>query len=123
MLEDGNPWLSILWMLFCVVLIPGAAYWFTRRVVGRGGLGALGKGRGRQMELLDQLPVGREQRLVMVRAGERFFLLGITAGEISALAEFTAEEAALWQQEQVEQPPAPSFREALQITLKNKGRR
>lgn len=120
---DSNLWLSVLWMLLCIALIIGAAYWFTKHVVGRGGLGVLGRGSGRQMELLDQLPVGREQRLVMVRAGERFFLLGITAGEISALAEFTAEEAALWQQEQAEQPPAPSFREALQITLKNRGRR
>ena len=125
MLEDGNPWLSILWMLFCVVLITGAAYWFTRRVVGRGGLGALGKGRGRQMELLDQLPVGREQRLVMVRAGERFFLLGITAGEISALAEFTEEEAAAWREapETRSGTGTPGFREALQKMLEQKGRR
>lgn len=119
---EGSVWPSLLWMIVCVAAITGAAYWFTRHVAGRGAAAVWGKGQGRQMELLDQLPLGREQRLVMVRTGKRYFLLGVTAGEISALAEFTAEEAALWQQEQAE-PQPPSFREALQITLKNRGRR
>lgn len=119
-----SVWPSLLWMLFCIVLITGAAWWFTRHVVGSGAFGGLsGRGGGQRMELLDQLPLGREQRLVVARVGERFFLLGVTAGEISALAEFTAEEAALWKQEQAEQPQPPSFREALQLTLKNRGRR
>ena len=114
----SSPWLSLLWVIACIVLITGAAYWFTRHMAGKGGLmPSLGK--GRQMEILDQLPVGREQRLVLVRSGERYFLLGVTAGGISALAEFTAEEAALWQREEAEQTP-PSFREALRVTLKNK---
>ena len=60
---------------------------------------------------------------MLARVGERFFLLGVTAGEISALAEFTEEEAALWQRDQAEQQPPPSFREALRLTLKNRGRR
>lgn len=118
MLED-SVWPSLLWMLICVAVITGAAYWATRRLAGRG----VSFGRGGQMELLEQLALGREQRLVMVRIGGRYFLLGVTAGEISALAEFTAEEAALWQRDQAEQQPPPSFQEALQLTLKNRGRR
>ena len=31
---------SFLWMLVCVVLIIGLAYWFTRYVAGRGALSA-----------------------------------------------------------------------------------
>lgn len=123
MLED-NVWPSLLWMLLCIAVMIGAAYWFTRHVAGKGTLGGFAlRGSGHEMELLDQLALGREQRLVLARAGERFFLLGVTAQEISALAEFTAEEAALWRQEQSEQPQPPSFREALQLTLKNRGRR
>ena len=77
------------------------------------------------MELLDQLALGREQRVVLARVGERYFLLGVTNNEISPLAEFTAEEAEAWRREQTEDPSPtpPSFREALRTTLRNRGRR
>ena len=122
MLED-SVWPSLLWMLLCIALITGAAYWVTRYMAGKGALAVFGGGAGHEMELLDQLALGREQRLMLARVGERFFLLGVTAGEISALAEFTAEEAALWKREQGETSQSPSFREALRLTLKNRGRR
>ena len=121
MLED-SVWPSLLWTLLCVAAITGAAYWFTRRAAGKGWLSGFGGGSGR-IRLLDQLPLGREQRLVLAQAGERFFLLGVTANGITSLAEFTAEEAALWKETCETDAPPPSFREALQITLKNRGRR
>lgn len=125
MLGD-NPVFSLLWMVVSVVVIIGLAYWFTKYVAGRGGLGAFGPLRaGEGLELLAQLPLGREQRLVVVRAGERYFLLGATASEISVLAEFTAEEAALWREraETQEKRETPSFREALNTVMRQKGRR
>lgn len=125
MLRD-NPLLSLLWMVVSVAIIIGLAYWFTRYVAGRGGFGAFGPLKaGEGLEILAQLPLGREQRLVVVRAGERWFLLGATASEISVLTEFTAEEAALWQEraEAQEKRETPSFREALNTVLRQKGRR
>ena len=72
-----------------------------------------------------QLPLGREQKLIVAQVGERFFLLGVTASEISMLAEFTAEEAAFWREwvETAEKRETPSFREALNTVLRQRGRR
>lgn len=126
MLED-NPVGSLLWMVLSVAAIIGLAYWFTRYVAGRGGFGAFGPLKaGEGLELLAQLPLGREQKLVLARVGERYLLLGVTASAISLLAELTEQEAALWR-EGAEQPTekreTPSFREALNTVLRQKGRR
>ena len=129
----GDPTLaSLLWMLVCVVLIVGRAYWVTRYVAGRGALGAF-QG-GRRMEVLDrlplgrdqsvilaQLPLGREQKLLVAQAGERYFLLGVTASRIDLLAELTEEEAASWKKETAEE--RPGFKEAFFTVLKQRERR
>ena len=117
----GDPTLaSLLWMLVCVVLIIGLAYWFTRNGAGRGTFG--GFQAGRQMEVLDQLPLGRDQRMVLARAGGRFLLLGVTpSGGITLLAELTEEEAASWRKEPAED--RPGFKEAFFTVLKQRERR
>ena len=126
MLED-NTAASLLWMILSIAVIIGLAYWFTKYVAGRGGLGAFGPLKaGEGLELLAQLPLGRDQRLVLARAGERYFLLGVTASNISMLAEFTEEEAALWREQAGttdKKETTPSFREALNTVLRQKGRR
>lgn len=121
MLKD-NIAASFLWLVVSVVLIIGLAYWFTRYVVGRGGFGAAGLLKTGGLEVLAQLTLGRDQKLLVVRAGERFFLLGAAAGSVTMLAEFTAEEAALWR-EKAEKKDLPGFREALNAVLQQKGRR
>lgn len=118
--------LSLLWMLVSVVLVLVLAWWFTRYVVGRGALGVFGAAKnGGHMEVLAQLGLGREQRLALVRTGERYFLLGISTGNISTLAEFTPEEAALWkrQSEEPGEKQTPMFGETLRAALRQKGRR
>lgn len=120
----GNPIVSLLWMIVSVIVIAGLTYWFTRYVARRGGaFGLLKAGGG--LEILAQLPLGREQKLLVAQAGERYFLLGVTASQINLLAEFTAEEAALWRESTgTEEPSAtPSFRQALNTVLRQKGRR
>lgn len=115
--------LSLLWLVVCCAVVLGLAYWFTKHVVGRGRLGNLGVGGGTgNLRVLDQLALGKDQRLLVVRAGERFLLLGVTASGISTLAEFTPEEAEAWlaaEKTHSEQCP-PSFTEALQKVLKQK---
>lgn len=121
-----NIWLSLLWIILCVVMVVGLAYWFTRYVAGRGGLGTFGVSmRGRKLEVLEQISVGREQRLILLRAGERHFLVGIAPNHIAALAEFSADEVAAWASAQATEGdvPPPAFMEALQTVLKQKGRR
>ena len=122
---DGNPVVSLLWMIVSIAVIIGLAYWFTRYVAGRGAWGAFAPMKvGAGLELLAQLPLGREQKLIVAQVGERFFLLGVTASEISMLAEFTA-EAAFWRErvETAEKRETPSFREALNTVLRQRGRR
>jgi flagellar protein FliO/FliZ len=93
----GSNLTSLLWVVICILVILGAAYWFTRHVVGNGlyhpdGVGAKGRG----MEILAQLSLGKDQRLLVARVGEHCYLLGVCAGGISNLAEIGAEEAELW---------------------------
>lgn len=112
--------------LLFVVLILCLAYLFTKYVVGSGKLGGLAAGkRMGNLQVLAQLALGKDQRLLLVKAGERYFLLGATPSGISNLAEFTQEEAASWT-ETTDQPDGSqtsSFREALQTVLKQRRQR
>ncbi len=123
----GGELVSLLWMFLCIVLVIALAYWFTKHVVGRGGLKIFGQGTGGEpFHVIARMPTGKDQQLLLVQVGERYFLLGATASQISNLAEFTGEEAAAWQKEN--QPPKegqqlPSFKEALQTVLKQRKKR
>ena len=118
------PWdttlASLLWLIICVILIIGLAYWVTRYVAGRGVFGGLAGGRG--LAILDQMILGRDQRVLLTQVGERYLLLGATPGGITLLAELTAEEAAAWRGSP-EGGDRPSFQEAFFTMLKQKGRR
>lgn len=110
-----NPWLSLLWMVLAVVLVTGLAYLFTRYVVGnRMGEGKL---RSEGVQVLTCSRVGREQKLAVVKAGDKYLLLGITPQNITMLTELSPESCAQWEQKE----PVPSFREALKQNLKNRG--
>lgn len=121
MLEGDAALASFLWMLVCVVLIIGLAYWFTKHVAGRGALGAFTA--GRRMEVLDRLPLGRDQSLILARVGERYLLLGTGTAGVSLLAELTGEEAASWRPEDTAEEERPGFKDAFLTALKQKGRR
>ena len=45
------------------------------------------------MEVLDQMPLGRDQRLVVARVGRTVCLLGVSSGGITCLRGLTEEEA------------------------------
>ena len=112
---------SFLWMLVCVVLIIGLAYWFTKYVAGRGALGAFSG--GRRMEVLDRLPLGRDQSVVLARVGERYLLLGAGTAGVTLLAELTGEEAAAWKPPETAEGEKPGFKEAFLTMMKQKERR
>ena len=71
---------EVLWTICAILGVLVLAYLFTRYVAGRGqggGPSRLGK---RMLTILDQVAVGKDQRLLLVRAGEKL----------------TAEEAEAW---------------------------
>ena len=120
-LEGDAALASFLWMLVCVVLIIGLAYWFTKYVAGRGALGAFSG--GRRMEVLDRLPLGRDQRVVLAGGGERYLLLGAGTAGVTLLAELTREEAAAWKPPEAEAGEKPGFKEAFLTIMKQRERR
>lgn len=112
--------LSLLWLLICVLAIVVLAYLFTKYVAGRNG-GFLGGGSGNaRFKALARLPLGRDQSLVLIQAGERFLLLGAAPSGVTLVAELTPEEAKALYQPPSDQPPPPSFTEALRTVLKQK---
>ena len=92
-----SPWVSLLGMLIAIVVVIGLAYWFTRYIVGKGRIPALSmmSRRDEKLSVLAQTQIGKDQRLAVVQAGERYLLVGVTAHNISLLSELTAEEEAL----------------------------
>ena len=112
--------LSLLWLLICVLAIAALAYLFTKYVAGRNG-GLLGAGGGTaHFKVLARLSLGRDQSLVLVRAGERYLLLGAAPSGVTLTAELTPEEAKALYQPPSDQPSPPSFAEALRTVLKQK---
>lgn len=105
-----------------VAAVLALAYWCTR-LIGRHGLPGWAKGaspgEGR-LELLWQVSLGKSERLVLVRLGERCLLLGVSGGGISVLAELTGEEARPWLQKRETAGAAPSFMEALRENFPKK---
>ena len=112
--------LSLVWLLICVVAIIVLAYLFTKYVAGRsGGMMGISGGTDR-FKVLERLPVGREQSVALVQAGERYFLLGVAPSGVSLIAELTVEEAQALHPPRPDQPVPPSFGEALRTVLKQK---
>jgi len=112
--------LSLMWVLLCVVVIIVLAYVFTKYAVGRRGGLLGGVGGTEQFKVLSRLPLGREQFLALVQAGNRYFLLGVASTGVSPVAELSQEEAQALYAPPPEGQTPPSFGEALRTVLKQK---
>ena len=112
--------LTLLWLLICVLAIVVLAYLFTKYVAGKGGgFGISGSGT-EQFKVLSRLPLGREQFLALVQAGNRYFLLGVASTGVSPVAELSQEEAQALCQPPGGQSAPPSFGASLRAVLKQK---
>lgn len=79
----GQEILSIIGSLFIFILVLTFAWGFSR-LLGRG----YGKtAHGKKIKIQEQIPLGRDQRLVLVNVKGREFLLGVSSAEIHLLAE------------------------------------
>lgn len=114
--------LSVLWVIVATALVLVLAYWATRFLAGRMGAGTLV--RSRRIEILEQVPVGRDQKLMLARLGDKTCFLAATPGGITVLREATEAELQQAQQEQSGQPPfSDAFARALRQVMeqRNKG--
>ncbi len=119
---QGNPLASLLGMLAVIAAVLILAWWATKQIAQRPGLQGFG---GRlpngEMSILAQIPLGREQRLVVVECAARYFLLGVTEHNISMLSELREEDVQQWTQGQEE--PVPTSKQSFSTLLQNKMRR
>ena len=115
---------EIIGLLVAVVLIMGLAYLFTRYVVGNQNL-AKRRGQNKKMlNIVEQTYVGRDRQVVLMQAGDRFFLLGNTPTQITTLAELSAEEVAAWREKERQTgEDGQTFTQTLQEIIKQRGRR
>lgn len=115
--------LTLLWTVLVVVLVLILAYVFTRFVVGRAS-GRWTSGGGQKIRVLERVPIGKDQKLLLVQLGEEYQFLGVTSGMVTCLRRVSEEEAMRWQQEEAKKPQPMSFQESLRQVLeqrKNKG--
>lgn len=82
------------------------------------------QGGKKQLRVIEQVSLGREQRVAVVQVGERYFVLGITSSNVNKLAELTEEERTLWQMESSAGggmgSSNPNFRDSLLKVLEKK---
>lgn len=111
---------ALLWALLVTGMVLVLAYWFTRHVVGRTAVGRRARG---NLTVLDQVSLGRDQRVVVVQAGEGIYLLGVTPGGITCLRVLSEEESAPWRPNQQDMPDQRTgFGEALRKVLEQRKR-
>lgn len=97
-----GPLLSALGLLAAVLLVLAGAWIFTRWAGKHLGGGFAGFGGSGRIEVLDRTDLDRERAILLVRAGQRYLLLGSAPGGLTLLSELTAEEGENWD------PPASS---------------
>ena len=87
--------LSALGMLAVAILILFLAYWVTRMLGTwqmRSSAISPRVGGGGHVQLLSQLNLGKNERLVLIRIGDQCLLLGVTAERVTVLRELSTEE-------------------------------
>ena len=117
---------EVLWLLIAVVLVMGVAYLFTRYVAGNSSLLSSRIGKTKMISVVEQTYMGRDRQVVLVQAGDRYFLLGNTPTQITTLAELSAEEVQAWREKEGqmgEEGQPPSFAQSLQEIVKQRSRR
>lgn len=104
--------LSLLGILLVLLLVLCGCYLFTRWA-GTGLSGRLVISAGqRRLKVLERLPVGKDQALLVIQLANRHFLLGSSPSGFSLLAELTEEELSASSSDGVP-PEPPDFRALL----------
>ena len=121
---------SLLGMLLVVLLILGLAYvvtrWLGTAYGGKGGRSgkalpaSLRAGVPERFRVVAQIGLGRAERLVLARLGDRCFLLGVTEQGFTLLKELEGEEAQEWLREEDPAAAPASFMDVLKDNLRKR---
>lgn len=80
-------WRAIATLIVVVLIIYGS--YIASKYIGKG----LSKNSSsRYMRLIDQITMGQDRHVAIIQVSGRYFLVGITAGQISVLSELQDEE-------------------------------
>lgn len=114
---------GLLWTILLIVVVLALAYVFTRFVAGRAAGGTGLRYRGRRLTVLEQVTVGKDQKLLLVQMGEKYYFLGAAPGGISCLEQVSPEEAERWKTEAEsgqDTPAAIRFQDALREVVERR---
>lgn len=108
--------LSLISMVISVVLICFLAYFVTKKL-GTNNLFNINKNGG-EMRVYDRLILAPNKSLVIVKVGQRLFLLGVSNENISLITELDAKQAENWsEKEQI----SPNFTDVISNIINKKG--
>lgn len=85
--QGGTAILSLVGGLFLFALVLLLVYFFTRWLGRRYMTGGSGSG---SIQILERTPLGPDKMLVVVRAGEQVWLLGVTSQHIDVISPLDA---------------------------------
>ncbi len=80
--------ISLLGAVFTLILVLALAYWCSRFLGSRWNHVA---GNGKKIHILEQIPIGTDKRLLLIRYGEKEYLLGAAQGGFTLIASQEAE--------------------------------
>ncbi len=90
--------LQLIWTLLIIIFVLAAAYVFTRYVLGRVPMGSM-RPRTRRINTLEQLPVGRNQKLLLVQMDDEVYFLGVSEDNIVCISRVSEEKVKRWSDE------------------------
>jgi flagellar protein FliO/FliZ len=108
--DSGPSMLPMLLALALVLALIPASMWLLRR------LGAGSNAPGSGMKVVSQLTLGPRERLVVVEAGDRWLLLGVTASSINRVGTLAKGELPAGM------PPVQGFAQLLSAARKHGSR-
>ncbi|MEA4889092.1 MAG: flagellar biosynthetic protein FliO [Clostridiaceae bacterium] len=77
-----DNWAELLGMLLVTVLVLAATFYTTKFVARRSQIG----GKGRHMQILERLPLGKDKFLAIIEVGGQYMLVGISGQNINLIS-------------------------------------
>lgn len=97
-----SPWVSFLGMAISVVIITCLAYLFTKYVVGMKQGMFQSAQKKESMRVINQMYLGKNQRLVIVKVMQKYMVLGVTENNVTMIREMEEQEIRPWIEEEDE---------------------